>query len=330
MSCTLVTGASGFIGSRVVPMLLERGDEVIAAVRPGSSTTRLGALDVRRAEVDVRDRAAVREAMHGIDRVFHVAGVATLNGSLAQTFQVNVNGSRIVFEEALRAGVQRVVYTSSIAAVGPARPGELADETNVWDAGRYRIPYLDSKLEAEVVALRMVRQGLPLVTVNPTWVMGAGGWGSDSTAIVRRFLQGRLPGYVNGTLNIVSVDDVARGLVLADQYGQSGQRYILGNRNLSIQSLFGDIGRLAGVRPPSVRFPVPVALLGAAAARRVPRLSDLPSPLEVRAASLNWAAVNTKAKRVLGWTTSPHEECLRDVIHSLRSESPDAPGERRW
>jgi dihydroflavonol-4-reductase len=224
----------------------------------------------------------------------------------------------IVLEEALRAGVQRAVYTSSVAAIGPARPGRSADEASPWEAGRYAIPYLDAKHEAETAALRLVARGLPLVIVNPAHVLGAGDPGRSSTTLVRRFMRRQIPAYVDGTLNIVGVEDVARGLLLADERGAVGERYILGNRNFTMHRLFADLGRLSGVEPPSVKLPLPVALALSEAAQRLPGIK-LPSPVEVRATSLRWSFTNRKAKRELGWRTSPHEDCLEETIEWYRA-----------
>jgi dihydroflavonol-4-reductase len=310
---TLVTGATGFIGSHVTRLLIERGDEVSALVRDSSRLDALEGLPVRLVRGDARDRRAVRRAMRGIERVFHVAGTTKLTLPRGETFAINLEATRIVLEEALRAEVERALYTSSVAAVGPAPPGSTADETGVWDAGRYAIPYVDSKHEAEVQALRMIARGLPLVIVNPAHVMGAGDPGRSSTTLVQRFLRRQIPAYVDGTLNIVGVEDVARGHLLADDRGTVGERYILGNRNFTLDRLFADLGRLSGVEPPAVKLPLGVALAFASGAQRLPG-PRMPLPVEVRASSLNWAFSNAKAKRELGWKPSPHEDALEETI----------------
>jgi dihydroflavonol-4-reductase len=317
MARTLVTGATGFIGSHVLQLLVERGDDIRVTVRENSRDDALAGSSVERVRADIRDRRAVRRAMRGIERVFHSAGSSDLSLPREQSFAINAEGTRIVLEEALRAQVQRVVYTSSVAAVGPAPPGEIADERSVWDAGRYRLSYVDSKHAAEVTAVRLVPRGLPLVIVNPAHVLGAGDPGRSSTVLVRRFMRRQIPAYVDGTLNIVGVEDVARGHLLADERGDVGERYILGNRNFTFQRLFADLGRLSGVQPPAVRLPLPVALSLAHAAQRMGGLG-MPIPAEVRAASLNWAFTNRKAKRELGWETSPHEDCLEETIAFYR------------
>jgi dihydroflavonol-4-reductase len=317
MPATLITGATGFIGSHVCRMLAERGDELVATVRTDSVTDELDRLGVRTRHVDVRDRRAVRRAMQGVDRVFHLAGSGDLATSRERTFALNVEGTRIVLEEALRAEVSRVVLTSSVAAIGPAREGASADEDNVWDAGRYRIPYLDAKHEAEAAAMRLVARGLPLVIVNPGLVLGPGDRGRSSTRIVRQFLRREIPVYVDGTCNVVGVEDVARGHLLADERGVPGERYILGNRNFTIDRLLADLGRLSGVEPPALKLPLNAALALAGLGERL-SIPGVPSAGELRAASLRWAVTNRKAKRDLHWTTSPHEDCLEATIAYYR------------
>ena len=324
MPRTLVTGATGFIGSHVARLLVLRGDEVRATERAGSSRAALEGLEIEFVQANVCDRRAVRRAMRGIERVFHLAGSTSLAMSRERAFALNVEGTRIVLEEALRAGVERVVYTSSVAAVGPAEPGRTADETNVWDAGRYGIAYVDSKHEAEVTALRLAARGLPLVVVNPAFVLGAGDPGRSSTTLVRRFMRRQIPAYVEGTLNVVGVDDVARGHLLADQRGRVGERYILGNRNFTLDRLFADLGRLSGVEPPAIRLPLQVALAVAAGASRAG--IPMPTVAEIRSSSLNWAFVSRKAKRELGWTTSPHEDSLEETIAWYRVQEGDLAG----
>jgi dihydroflavonol-4-reductase len=328
---TLVTGATGFIGSQLTRLLVERGDEIRAAVRAESDLSVLEGLGVSTVRVDILERRSVRRAMRDVRRVFHVAGTTDLRLTREQSYAVNVEGTRVVLEEALREGVERVVYTSSAAAIGPAPAGRVADEANVWDAGRHGIPYVDSKHEAEVAALRLAARGLPLVIVNPAHVLGAGDPGRSSTTLVRRFLRRQIPAYVDGTLNIVGVEDVARGHVLADERGAIGERYILGNRNFTMDRLFADLGRLSGVEPPAVKLRVPVALALSEAAERLGGPA-MPTPVEVRAASLNWAFTSAKAKRELGWTTSPHEDCLEATISWYRRRDGSklaSPGSRQ-
>ncbi len=323
MSVTLVTGATGLVGSHVARLLVERGDRVRVTMRAGSLAEQLEGLPVEPVRCDILDRQAVRRAMRGVTRVFHVAGLTSLRAGADSLFRVNVDGTRIVLEEALRAGVERAVHTSSVAAIGPAPRGTTADETQVFRAGRYGLPYVSSKHEAENEALRIAAHGLPLVIVNPAHVLGKGDVYRSSTELVRRYMRREIPAYVDGALNIVDAQDVARGHLLADEHGRLGERYILGNRNFTLDRLFADLGRLSGIAPPAVKLPVGLALQMAAAAQALPG-KPVVTVGEVRAASLWWAYRSTKAKRELGWKPSHHEDTLVDTIEWYRSREPAA------
>jgi dihydroflavonol-4-reductase len=228
-------------------------------------------------------------------------------------FKVNVDGTRLVMEEALRAGVGRVVYTSSVAAVGPAPHGETVDERHHFDCGRLGIPYANSKREAEVEALRFAARGLPVVVVNPAHVLGWGDGERSTTEIVRRFMLRRIPAYVDGAVCTVDIEDVAAGHVLADERGEVGERYILGNRNFTLDRLFADLGRVTGIEPPAVKLPVWAALSMAEAMERLPGPQPF-TTVEVRAASQWWTYRNTKAKRELGFRARPADETLQATV----------------
>src|SRR3954468_18711295 len=331
MALTLVTGGTGLVGSHVVRKLVERGDDVRIAVRDGSLLDNLGGLDVELCTADVLDRSAVRRAMRGVERVFHCAGMTSLRAGTDALFRANVDGSRIVLEEALRAGVQRATYTSSVAAVGPAPRGSTADETQTFRAGRYGLPYVNAKHEAETVALRVAAHGLDLVIVNPAHVFGRGDLYRSSTEIVRRFLRREIPAYVDGALNVIDAEDVARGHLLADERGRAGERYILGNRNFTLDRLFADLGRLSGVEPPAVKLPLHAALAFARAAEALPGRPPI-TVNEVRAASQWWAFRSNKARRELGWRPSHHEDTLETTIAWYREREPRSlrgPGARQ-
>jgi dihydroflavonol-4-reductase len=309
----LVTGATGFIGSHVARLAVERGDEVRLAVEDGSPDEAIADLDCERMRCDVRQRRSVRRAVAGCERVFHCAGVTSVRAAdTERLFQVNVGGTRIVMEECLRAGVERVVYTSSAAVVGPAEEGKTADESQLFTAGHLGIPYVNSVHEAEGEATRVAAQGLPLVCVNPAVCFGPGDVHLTSTRLVRSFLLGRVPAYIDGAASVVDVRDVAAGHMLADTGGEIGERYILGGRNFTFERLFADLGRLSGVEPP-VRLP-PRAAAAAAAVFRAGGRSWPLSPLEVRAASHRWTYSSAKARRELGWRSRPHEETLEATV----------------
>ena len=331
MSKTLVTGGTGLIGHHLVRALIERGDDVRVTLRPDSPVEPLEGLDVERVTADVTERPAMRRAMKGVTRVFHAASLTSLRAPREEYFRVNVEGTRVVLGEALRAGVERAVLTSSVSALGPAMPGVTADETQLDGLAGLRLAYPESKREGEAQAIRFAVKGLPLVTVMPGHVFGAGDWRRSSTDIVRRFLLREIPFYVEGALCIVDAKDVATGHLLADQKGQVGERYILGGRNFTLTRLFTDLGRISGVEPPSIRLPADVALPIVSAAAKLPGRT-LITPGEVKLASQRWAYRSTRAKRELGWTQTPHEETLEQTINWWREQEGDLlrpPGTRQ-
>lgn len=313
MGKTLITGASGFIGSHVARELAERGDDLRLLLRRTSDISMLG-LDFERATGDITDRRAVRRAMKGVDRLFHVAGRTSMRERDRKVvFEVNVKGARTVLEEALAAGVERCVFTSSVGAIGPAKEHGVADETQQFRAAHLGIAYVNSKHEGEVEALRAAAKGLPVVIVNPSFVLGPDDPTGTSMSLVRRFLLRRIPAYVDGGLNIVDVRDVAKGHLLADAKGTVGERYILGGRNFTLDRLLADLSRISGVPAPALRVPSRLAWGGA----RVGELIGLPlgaSPDELRSATLWWTYRNTKAKRELGWSPRSHEVTLEDAV----------------
>jgi dihydroflavonol-4-reductase len=321
---TLVTGGNGFIGAPVVRLLAKRGDELRLTHRRRSRWENLEDLDVETVECDVLDRSAVRRALKGVDRVFHIAGLLSMRPADAdRVYEVNVEGTRTLLSECLRAGVERVVYTSSVSAIGPAEPGGTADERQLFTAGELGIPYVNSKHEAEVEAFRFAAKGLPVVIVNPAYGFGRGDVYSRATGLVRRFMLGRIPAYVPGAINIVDVQDVARGHVLADERGTPGERYILGNRNYTLDRLFADLGRVSGVEPPAMRLSAGAALRLAQAAEAASRGRSPITVQEVRLSSQWWTYRNAKAKRELGWHPSPHEDTIEATVDWYREREGD-------
>jgi dihydroflavonol-4-reductase len=299
----------------VARLLAERGDDVTLGVQDGSPDTAIGDLDCRRVKLEVRDRRSVRRALTGVSRVFHCAGVTSIRPADTELlFDVNVGGTKLVMEECLRAEVERVVYTSSAAALGPATDGKAATETQLFTAGRLGIPYVNSVHEAEVEAMRVAAHGLPLVCVNPAICLGAGDHLLSSTRLVRSFLLGRIPVYTDGAVGIVDVRDVAAGHLLADELGAPGERYILGNRNYTWDRLFAELAHVSGVDPPAVRMPYVVALALAESARLSLPGRPPVTPAEVRAASRWWTYRNGRAKRELGWTVRSHEETVEETV----------------
>jgi dihydroflavonol-4-reductase len=325
----LVTGATGFIGSHLVRALLVRGDAVRVTVRANSPQRILEGLDVERVKADINDPQAMRRAAKGIERVFHVAGTTNLRLKDEAVLRTNAEGTRTVLDACLAAGVERAVHVSSVAAIGPARRGGALDERHVW-TGPLGIPYADAKHAAEVEALRVAARGLDVVIASPAHVLGAGDERHSSTEVVRRFLLRRIPAYVDGGICIVDVEDVAAGLLLCDEKGATGERYILGTRNYTWKRLFGELERLSGVEGPAVRLPTSVALALAEASVRAPGPTVI-TPAEVRAAAHWWTYRSAKARRELGWTTRAHEETVEATVrfHQERLGDRVATGTRQ-
>jgi dihydroflavonol-4-reductase len=314
MAKTLVTGGSGFLGSHLVRALAERGDELRLLARRSSKLGHLDGIEFERVTGDVTDRRAVRRAMQGVDRVFHVAGRTSLRAADRDAvFATNLRGAQLVFAEALSAGVERLVHTSTAGAIGVAKPKGAADESSPFEIGYLGLPYVNSKHEAELEAFRFAAHGLPVVIVNPTFVLGPDDPSRTSMGLVRRFCLGQIPAYVDGAINVVDVRDVAQGHLLAETKGEVGERYILGGRNFTLDRLFADLSRISGADPPPLKVPKSVALGGLGVASRL-RLPLPTSEGEIVSASLWWTYRNAKAKRELGFKPRPHEETLEDAV----------------
>ena len=326
MTTTLVTGGSGFLGSHLVRALAKRGDDLRLLARRGSNLEHLAEIDFDRATGDITDRRAVRRAMEGVERVFHVAGTTSMrDGAGQRVFDVNVGGTRVVAEEALDAGVTRLVHASSAGAIGVAKPKGWIDETHTYNAGHLGLDYVNSKHESEMEVLRVAAHGLDVVIVNPTFVLGPDDPTGTSNGLVRRVMLRQIPFYVTGGLNIVDVRDVAKGMMLADAKGASGERYLLGGRNFSLTRLFADIARIAGVPPPPVQVPLGATRMATQGAKRV----GVPVPIseqELVSAAQWWTYRSTKAKRELGFKARPHEETLEASVEWWREHLGDRVG----
>jgi len=265
----LVTGANGFVGAAVVERLLAAGEPVRALVRRDSDKRNLAAADVEIAVGDVRDRDSLAAAMRGCRFVFHVAADYRLwVPDPASMYAINVDGSVNVLECAAEAGVERMVYTSSVAVLGINPDKSPADESTPVTIDDMIGPYKRSKFVAEqAVRGRAAALGLPVVTVNPSTPIGPRDVRPTPTGkIIVDAASGRIPAFVDTGLNVVHVDDVATGHLLARDRGKAGERYILGGEDLSLREILGIVAGLTGRPPPRVRLPRaavwPVALAG--------------------------------------------------------------------
>lgn len=260
----LVTGATGFIGGNLVRELLKQGYQVKALVRKDSVRRNIEGLDIEVAVGDLRDRASLDEALRGCEVLFHVAASYTFwTPDPAAIYQTNVKGTENILSAARRRGINKVVYTSSESTI-PIGKGclgtEKADGENYEPPGHYK----KSKYLAEKLAIEMSREGLQLVVVNPTTPVGPFDLKPTPTGkFIVDFLNRRMPAYVNTGLNLVDVEDVARGHILALEKGRTGERYVLGHRNLTFREILGILERLTGIAAPKARIPLWLALSAA-------------------------------------------------------------------
>jgi dihydroflavonol-4-reductase len=315
----LVTGATGFIGSHVVAALAAAGHEV-RAFDPRTPAEVPAGVEV--VAGDVLDADALARAAQGCDAVFHLAALYSYARVHARAMQaVNVGGTRAVLDAAARAGVRRVVHTSSCATCGPVagRAATEADEPPRWELA---VPYKRTKLEGERLALDAARDGLDVVVVNPTTPVGPGDRRPTPTGkMVADVARGRARAYLTGAaLNVVAVEDVAAGHLLAFQHGRSGERYLLGGENLSLREVFAIVARAAGRRPPGIGVPWPLAYgaarLGDAALRLVGREPSLLVVDEVRLARLPMWFDDTRARSELGYESRPAKQALESAVRA--------------
>jgi dihydroflavonol-4-reductase len=259
-----LTGGSGFVGSHVARLLVQRGARVRCLVRPASRTAELRALGVDLREGDVRDAASIQQAMAGADVVFHCAADYRLDApNSGDLHHTNVDGTDNVMRAASELGVARVVHTSSVATLSPSDDGTPVDEQARATPDTVVGAYKRTKVLAERVAEDWARRGLHVVIVSPSTPVGEGDAKPTPTGrMIVDFLNGRMPAYVDTGLNLVDVRDVALGHLLAAERGRAGQTYILGNTNLALRDILELVGRTVGRRAPRLRLPVwlPIAL----------------------------------------------------------------------
>ncbi len=267
MEKVLVTGATGFVGSAVVKELVKKGFTVRIMVRRNSSRKNLEGLSFEEVSGDVKDREAVNRAVSGCSYVYHIAGLyRTWMKQYKELFEINVTGTENVMEACLRQGVKKVVHTSSIGALGIKQDGSLSDEGTEFNLRHLKIPYEISKYEAEIKVYEYHKKGLPVVLVRPALVMGEGDiYPTPSGAMAINVIKGKIPSCFEGGIDVVDVDDVAQGHILAMEKGVTGESYNLGTIGnfVSIKDLFALIAETAGVKAPKMVVPKPAALIWA-------------------------------------------------------------------
>ena len=316
---TLVTGASGFIGSHVTRLLVERGDHVRALVRRNSRVDALAGLPVDLVHGDLTDRASLDAAIRGVRRVFHVAADYRLWARDPRAiYETNVEGTRRLLDACTRIDLERFVYTSSVATVAVSRNGSLPDERTIAQVDEMVGHYKRSKLLAEQAVLDAASRGLPAIVVNPTTPVGPGDWKPTPTGrIIVDFLRGRMVAYVNTSLNLVPVEDVAAGHLLVADHGRIGERYILGARNMTLKAIFEVLAAGSGRPAPHVRIPFALALAVGSASELWARITNREPmvPLEgVRMARHSMCVDCSKTGRELGFTPGSVDQALERAV----------------
>ena len=315
MKPTLVTGATGFLGWHVARKLIERGHRVRALARPGS---RVRELDVEVVTGDLRDPESLASVTAGCGVVFHVAADYRLWAKDPdELFRSNVDGTRNMLQAAREAGVERLVYTSTVGCIGMPgdQPGSEDLPVGLDDMSG---PYKQSKFRAEQVALEFARQGFPVIIVNPTAPIGDHDFKPTPTGkIVVDFLKGDLPAFVDTGLNVVDAGDTAEGHVLACERGRPGERYILGCENLTLQQILERLAGVSGMKAPRWRIPYPVAYLAGVVSTAMANVTghEPRAPLDaVRMARKKMWVSSDKARAELGFTPGPVDEALKRAV----------------
>ncbi len=321
----LVTGATGFIGSAVARQLLARGESVRVLARAGGDRRNLAGLAVEIVEGDLRDADARRRAVRGMTSVFHVAADYRLwTRDPKAMFATNIDATAALMQDAADAGAKRIVYTSSVATLGLPLDATPGDEATPVHAREMIGPYKQSKFAAEEKVRELARGGLPIVIVNPTAPVGPRDVKPTPTGrTVIEAAAGRMPAFVDTGLNIVHVDDVAHGHLLAHDRGVVGERYILGGENLTLQEILGLIASMLGRRPPRVKLPTAVVLPIAYMAEFAARVFNTGDPFVtvdgVKLARKRMFFSSAKAQRDIGYSARPTDEALRDAIAWFRA-----------
>jgi len=330
----LVTGGTGFVGSHVVRALLEAGHSVRVLHRHSSRLDALTGLDYESALGDVTDSKSLRAACEGMDWVFHVAAVADYwRADPRRMFAVNVDGTRKVLQAAQGAGVQRVIFTSSAAAIGLNDRGP-ANESVPFNLPPERFLYGYSKAQAEAIVAEYVARGMDVVTLNPVVIMGPGDLNMISGSfIVQLWRYQWLAPATYGAIAVIDVRDVARLHIAAAERGRRGERYILSAANYRYREWFQMIADALGVAPPLLYLPTPVLPVIAAAIDSLRRLG-VPTPVDADQVRLGGRSVTfdtSKSRRELGAPEIPMQQSLADTVAWYREQDllPETPWARR-
>lgn len=331
---TLVTGATGFLGSAVVRALLERGDAVRVLVRPTNKERQnIDGLDVDIAEGNLNDPASLRDALRGCHALYHTAADYRLWArDPREIYETNVGATGRLLRIACDEGVERIVYTSSVATLGREPSGQPADENTPVTIEDMTGHYKRSKFMAEEDVKRLVREeDMPVVIVNPSTIIGPRDIRPTPTGrVVEEAARGKIPAFVDTGLNIVHVDDVATGHVQAFERGEIGERYVLGGEDMMLHEFLAEIASLMGRRPPRIRLPrgavLPLAHVAEAFARL--RRSGKEPLLTVDGLKMSKTLMffsSEKAKQALGYSPRPAREAIADAVAWVRANRMSSP-----
>jgi len=320
---TFLTGSTGFIGAAIARELLKEGREVRVLVRAGSDTSNLTGLDVEFWKGDLLDRETLRQGLKGCGVLYHAAADYKLwTKNPVEMYRINVGGTESILEAALEAGVSKVVYTSSVGTLGNPGDGTPGNEETKVSLADMVGPYKKSKFLAERTAEQFVSKGLPLVIVNPSTPVGPRDIKPTPTGkIIVDFLNRKMPAYLDTGLNIIAVEDCARGHLLAEQKGSVGRKYILGNANLTLKDIFGLLEEITSIPAPRVRLPYMPILMAAYINEGLSRITGR-EPL-IPLAGVQMAAKfmffdSTRAVKELGLPQTPVMDALARAVEWFR------------
>ncbi len=315
---TLVTGATGFLGSHVARQLVARGDTVRVLVRASSSNRAISDLSLEYVTGDLRDAASLDRAMNGVQRVFHVAADYRLWAKHSKDiYESNVGGTKNVLAAAKRAGVRQLIYTSTVATIAVERP-ELPNEFTEAKLEEMIGHYKRSKWMAEQEVLSAAKEGLPVIVAMPTTPVGPWDWKPTPTGkIILDFLNGKMPGYVETGLNFVGVEECAAGHLLVSEKGKVGERYLLGAENLTLKEVLDTLAKITGLPAPGIKIPHGVALgvayVGSAFSRLIGKEPGIPVE-GVKIARHKMFVDPSRARRELGFQPGPVAAALERAV----------------
>jgi dihydroflavonol-4-reductase len=325
MKKVLVTGAGGFIGSHVVEELLKENIEVRVLLRPDESPTNLNEFNIEIMRGDILDNESVSNAVKGVDTVFHLAAIYSIwMQDWSRIYEVNMQGTQNILWAASKSNIERVVYTSSIAAVGIAPGKQISNEETSFNQYTIGSHYILTKYLSQQIACNFAKNGLDVVIVNPCFPFGTKDIVPTPTGqLIVDILKGKNFFYFPGGINIIDVRDVARGHVLAAKRGKTGELYLLGNMNVTMGDFLKMVYKAAGFKArPIIRAFIPVVKTSAYCfkwwADHISHKTPLTTPPEVKYASQYLYFDNSKAHNELGLTFSPIEESLRASVEWFR------------